>query len=260
MIRFEDVTKHYGNHIVLDHIDLEIEGGEFVTIVGPSGAGKSTLLHALIGNRKIDSGSIVVDGYEITEFSQEALQEYRQKVGVVFQDYKLLERKTVFENVAFALEVCGWEDGDIEERAYEVLDLVGMLDHVGKFPEQLAGGEGQRTAIARALVHKPRLLIADEPTGNLDFWHSQQILELIKKVNEMGTTVVMATHNREIVDQIHRRVVVINNGVIVSDKDNSGYDLELLSNPGREALLDAIEKATMREGVGAIEITEIALD
>lgn len=254
MIRFEDVTKQYGPHRVLDHVNLGIDGGEFVMLVGPSGAGKSTLLKALIGATSIDAGSITVDGYEITEFSDDALQEYRRKIGVVFQDYKLLEKKTVYENVAFALEVCGWADGDIEERAYQVLDTVGMLDHTGKFPSQLAGGEGQRTAIARALVHHPRLLIADEPTGNLDYWNAQQILELLLKVNEAGTTVVMATHNRELVDQLNRRVVVLNNGRIVSDKEGSGYEIDLLAHPG-------FASTPLEEAIGEdLEITEIVIE
>lgn len=254
MIRFEDVTKQYGQHMVLDHVNLSVEGGELVTLVGPSGAGKSTLLRALIGATSIDSGSITVDGYEVNDFTEDALQEYRRKIGVVFQDYKLLPQKTVFENVAFALEVCGWEDGVIEERVYELLDWVGMLDHSGKFPHQLAGGEGQRTAIARALVHHPRLLIADEPTGNLDYWNAQQILELLLKINQQGTTIVMATHNREIVDQLQRRVVVISQGVIVSDKDNSGYEMDLFNIPHRKSLIKALENSLAREGVGDLEI------
>lgn len=254
MIRFDDVCKQYGSTMVLDHVNLSVEGGELVTLVGPSGAGKSTMLRALIGSTSINSGSITVDGYEVNAFSEDALQEYRRKIGVVFQDYKLLPQKTVFENVAFALEVCGWADGDIEERVFELLDWVGMIDHSGKFPHQLAGGEGQRTAIARALVHNPRLLIADEPTGNLDYWNAQQILELLIKINAGGTTVLMATHNREIVDQLRRRVVVISQGVIVSDKDNSGYEMDLFSIPHRKSLLKALEEEVRREGVGELEI------
>ncbi|MFA6436268.1 MAG: ATP-binding cassette domain-containing protein, partial [Candidatus Gracilibacteria bacterium] len=239
-------------------------------IVGPSGAGKSTLLYALIGGIRMDSGSITVDGYEITEFKPSALQEYRRKVGMIFQDYKLLENKTVYENAAFALEVCGWKDGDIEERTYEVLDLVGMIDHSDKFPHQLAGGEGQRTAIARALVHRPKLLIADEPTGNLDYWNTKQILDILKKVNESGTTVLMATHNREVVDEMHRRVLILNQGVIISDKENSGYELDhtdewALGIRHHEAFIHPATKAhpksdhaeSSEKEVGDIEITEI---
>ncbi len=248
MIQFIDVTKMYGSHVVLDHVDLEVSGGDFVTIVGPSGAGKSTLLHALIGDVSIDEGAILVDGYEITAFEPAAMQEYRRKVGMVFQDYKLLDKKTVYENVAFALEVCGWKDEDIRERVYEVLELVGMLDHEGKFPAQLAGGEGQRTAIARAMVHDPRLLIADEPTGNLDPWNTQGILELLTTINDAGATVLLATHNREIVDQLQRRVVVLNEGRLVSDQEHSGYAVMMESTP----------VVTPEGDVGEIEIVEIA--
>lgn len=243
MIQFIDVSKRYGSHVVLDQVNLEVSGGEVVTIVGPSGAGKSTLLHALIGDLPIDEGSILVDGYEITKFNTKALQEYRRRVGMVFQDYKLLEKKTVYENVAFALEVCGWNEEDIRERTYEVLDLVGMLDHEGKFPAQLAGGEGQRVAIARAMVHDPRLIIADEPTGNLDHWNAEGILELLLRINDSGVTVLLTTHNREIVNQLQRRVVVINEGRIISDREHSGYEAETEEPP--------IE-------VGEIEIVEIA--
>lgn len=250
MIQFDKVTKAYGKHIVLNNVSCSISGGEFVTVIGASGAGKSTLMNALIGAQAIDSGSILVDGYEITEFDADTLQEYRRKVGMVFQDYKLLERKTVYENVAFALEVCGWRDEDIRERVYEVLSIVGMLDHEGKFPAQLAGGEIQRTAIARALVHRPRLFIADEPTGNLDFWHAQGILDLLLKINDAGATVLMATHNREIVDQIQRRVITLNDGRIVADKEMSGYDVNIIM--GRE-----LTQMMGEEGVGDIEIHEI---
>jgi cell division transport system ATP-binding protein len=250
MIQFEKVTKMYGKHAVLNRVSLGVTGGEFVTLIGSSGAGKSTLLHALIGSLPIDGGSILVDGYEITEFTPDALQEYRRKVGMVFQDYKLLEKKTVYENVAFALEVCGWKDEDIRERVYEVLSIVGMLDHEGKFPAQLAGGEVQRTAIARALVHRPRLFIADEPTGNLDFWHAQGIIDLLLKINDAGVTVLMATHNREIVDQIQRRVVTINDGRIIADKETTGYDVD--SIVGHQ-----LAEMMAEDGVGDIEIHEV---
>lgn len=245
MIHFSSVTKTYGSRTVLDNITLQIEGGEFVTLIGPSGAGKSTFLHALIGMTPIDRGAITVDGYEITSFSPDALQEYRRKIGIVFQDYKLLPHKTVYENVAFALEVCGWKEADIRPRVMEVLEKVGMAEHEGKLPEQLAGGEMQRTAIARALVHHPRLLIADEPTGNLDYLNAQGILDLLLAINAEGVTVIMATHNREFVNQIQRRVVAINHGKIVGDKETSGYEVEL------------IVAGTMAEELGEILIEEV---
>ena len=254
MILFENVTKKYGALVVLDRVNLKVSGGEFITLIGPSGAGKSTLMHALIGAVPLDEGSITVDGYEITEFSPDALQEYRRKVGMVFQDYKLLERKTVFENVAFALEVCGWKEEDIRERVYEVLDLVGMLDHEGKFPAQLAGGEVQRTAIARAMVHRPRLFLADEPTGNLDYWHAQGIIDLILKINDTGVTVLMATHNREIVDQVQRRVVTITDGRLISDREKSGYDINVIVGSAIEDTIANIEESAL---VGEVEIHQI---
>lgn len=252
MIQFQNIAKKYGQNHVLNHIDLEISGGEFVTLVGPSGAGKSTLLYALLGELEIDEGSIIVDGYEITQFSEGALQEYRRKVGMVFQDYKLLENKTVYENVAFALEVCGEPEENIRERVYAALDLVGMLDHEGKFPRQLAGGEGQRVAIARAMVHNPRLLIADEPTGNLDYWNSQEILKLLLQINDSGATVLLATHNRDLVNQLGRRVIVLNNGKIITDREHSGYEVEM------EAELEAAATIFAPAGeIGEIEIFEI---
>lgn len=218
MIHFDRVGKSYRAHPVLEGLDLTISGGEFVTIVGPSGAGKSTLLNVLIGAVKPSAGSVTVDGYEITDFDEDSLQEYRRRVGVVFQDYKLLNRKTVYENVAFALEVCGWKEEEIRERAYEVMGAVGILDHAGKFPHELAGGEVQRTAIARALVHRPKLLIADEPTGNLDAANARAIVELLLAINATGVTVLMATHNRDVIEQVGGRTVTLAEGRIVADR------------------------------------------
>lgn len=225
MIVFENVTKKYGEKVVLDKINLSIEGGEFVSLVGPSGAGKTTLILALIGAEKIDKGSITVDGYEITAFKPAALQYYRRKIGVVFQDYRLLPKKTVWENVAFALEVCGASGEEIKKRVAEVLELTSLLEHQGKFPAQLSGGEGQRTAIARALIHNPRLLLADEPTGNLDPNHARQVIELLLEINRRGATVLLTTHNRDLVDYLKRRVVSLDQGRIISDRETAGYDL-----------------------------------
>lgn len=250
MIQFDHVSARYGNHLVLNDITLEISGGELVSLVGPSGAGKTSLLNTLIGEFSIEQGSITVDGYEINEFDMVTLQEYRQKIGMVFQDYKLLPQKTVYENVAFALEVCEWNDEDVRERVIAVLDRVGLLDHEGKFPHQLAGGEMQRAAIARALVHRPRLLIADEPTGNLDYWHALSILDLLMSINAEGVTIVMATHNRELVDRLGRRVIALRDGQIVSDKSNGGYEVDLLISGGDGAVNDL---------VGEVEILTIDL-
>ncbi|HCW32386.1 MAG: cell division ATP-binding protein FtsE, cell division transport system ATP-binding protein [Candidatus Peregrinibacteria bacterium GW2011_GWE2_39_6] len=234
MIYFQDVSVNYGKQPVLLNFNLEIGGQEFVSIVGHSGAGKSTLIKALIGAVPLFQGAIQVDGYDITKFDFETLQEYRRKIGVVFQDYKLLEKKTVYENVAFALEVCGLKEEDIRERVYEVLGKVGMLEHTNRFPHELAGGEIQRVAIARALVHYPKLFIADEPTGNLDYWKAREILAILTELNAGGVTVILATHNRELVDELNQRVVTLKDGRLISDKQNSGYELDLLREAAGE--------------------------
>ncbi len=223
MIIFENVTKKYGQSIVLDKVNLKISPGEFVSVVGPSGAGKSTLIHALIGAETIQHGYISVDKYIINTLKENELQYYRRKIGVVFQDYRLLPQKNVHENVAFAMEVCGYSNHDIQKRVREVLEIVGLLEQKRHFPRQLSGGECQRAAIARALVHNPNLIIADEPTGNLDPHNAKEIIDLLLKINKNGVTVVLATHNPALVDHIHRRVVRLEKGRVVSDKEQSGY-------------------------------------
>lgn len=223
MIAFENVTKRYGHTAVLDKLNLNILRGEFVSVIGPSGAGKSTLVYSLIGAEKVQNGKISVDGYIINEMNARALQYFRRRVGVVFQDYKLLPQKNVYENVAFALEVCGYETADIKKRVPEVLQIVGLHDQRKHFPHQLSGGERQRAAIARALVHNPSLLIADEPTGNLDPVTAKGIIDLFLKINKDGITVILTTHNPLLVDHIHKRVVKIDHGKVVSDRQDSGY-------------------------------------
>lgn len=225
MLVFENVIKKYSSKIVLDNINLKIDGGEFVTIIGPSGAGKSTLIHSLIGATKIDSGGIYIDGYAIHEFKTKALQSYRRNIGLVFQDFKLLATKTVFENVAFAMEVCDYSKEEIAEKVPNILQLVDMIDHQFKFPNELSGGEKQKTAIARALVHSPKLIIADEPTGNLDPESGKSIIEILLRLNTAGITIILATHNKDLVNMIQRRVILMKNGQIISDREKSGYDL-----------------------------------
>lgn len=210
--------------MVLKDINLQIGGGEFVTLIGPSGAGKSTLIHALIGAIKIERGSISIDGRDVTKLNREMLQTYRRGLGMVFQDFKLLPRKTVAENIAFAMEVCGEEELAIRIRVKEILELVGLTKQAGQFPNQLSGGEKQKTAIGRALVHRPKLLIADEPTGNLDPENAIEVLHLLQKINSIGATVLLATHNKSLVDNIRKRVVTLRDGQIVSDKEESGYE------------------------------------
>lgn len=224
MIEFVKVTKKYGKTKVLDKIDLKIKPGEFVTFIGPSGAGKSTLVYSLIGAEPIADGTIRVDGVAVNTLEGKDMQYYRRRIGVVFQDYKLLKQKNVAENVAFALEVCGYERGEIKQRVSEVLSIVGLGRKQKQFPHQLSGGEKQRVAIARALVHRPNLIVADEPTGNLDPDTAKDIVQLLMDINEDGTTVILTTHNRELVDFVKRRVIKLDEGKLVSDRKMAGYN------------------------------------
>lgn len=223
MILIDKVTKKYGTKKVLDEVSFTIDGGEFVSIVGSSGAGKTTLIHAMIGAGSIDKGRIIVDNYEVEKLSASKIQEYRRKIGIIFQDYKLLPQKTVFENVSFALEVAGYPKKMIQERTRDVLKITGLEDQRNSFPRQLSGGERQRTAVARALVHAPELLIADEPTGNLDPENAEALAKLLLKINQHGTTVILATHNKGIVDTIQKRVITMEEGKLISDKKSAGY-------------------------------------
>jgi cell division transport system ATP-binding protein len=224
MIVIDNVTKKYGRHKVLDQVSFKVDGGEFVSIVGSSGAGKSTLIHAIIGAEDTDKGSIRIDEYEIANISPQRVQEYRKKIGIIFQDYKLLPKKTAFENIAFALEVAGYSKKFIQQRTTDVLKLVGLEEQRNLFPKQLSGGEAQRTAIARALVHAPELLIADEPTGNLDPQNANALAKLFLKINKHGTTIILATHNKDIVNTVQKRVITLDKGKLISDKETSGYN------------------------------------
>ncbi len=223
MIIFDKVIKKYKQKRVLDSVDLAITPGEFVSIIGPSGAGKSTLVYSLIGAEKIQAGNITVDGYRVSEMSDKELQYFRRRIGVIFQDFRLLPQKTVHENVAFALEVCGVEPKLINKRVNEVLKIVGLADQARHFPHQLSGGEKQRTAIARALVHEPSLLVADEPTGNLDPKTALEIVKLFLAINKQGISVILTTHNREIVNFLKKRVVRLDKGKIVGDEGVGEY-------------------------------------
>jgi len=224
MIITEGVSKSYGKNKVLDNISFVVEGGEFVSITGPSGAGKTTLLHLLIGAEKMDEGRIKVDHYEVGKLGTSEGQEYRRKIGIIFQDFKLLPQKTVFENVAFALEVAGNTKKFINKRTIDVLKLAGLEPLRNRFPRQLSGGEKQRTAIARALVHAPDLLFADEPTGNLDPANTEALAKLLLKINKHGTTIIMSTHNTQLVNTVKKRVIKLDEGKLISDKKNSHYE------------------------------------
>ncbi len=223
MIIVDQISKSFGHKKVLDKISFEIKGGEFVSIVGPSGAGKTTLLHALIGAESVYHGDIFVDNYNVNRLRPEKIQEYRRKIGIIFQDFKLLPQKTVYENVAFALEVAGYDKKFIQKRTVDALKLAGLEELRNQFPRELSGGEKQRTAIARALVHAPELLFADEPTGNLDPENALALAKLLLKINQHGTTVVLSTHNKEVVNAIKKRVITLDQGKLISDKKNATY-------------------------------------
>lgn len=224
MITLDDVSKRYPNGtFALRDVDLQIDPGDFVFLVGSSGAGKSTLIRLLIREEVASTGRVVVDGEDVGRMARGRVPKLRRKVGVVFQDFKLLPTRTVAENVAFALLVTGHSGHLVREETERVLSLVGLAQRREHFPNQLSGGEQQRTAIARALVNRPQILIADEPTGNLDPVTSWEIIKLLTRVNELGTTLVMATHNAEIVNALRRRVIHLDHGRVVRDEREGLY-------------------------------------
>ena len=226
MIRFENLTKKYAPAtLALDAISLEVKPGEFVFIVGPSGAGKSTMLRILTREAFPTSGKVMVGNIDIAKLKNGEIPHLRRKVGVVFQDFKLLDDKTVFENVALTLEVLGKSDEEIAKSVEHILKLVEIWDKRNLFPGQLSGGEAQRTAIARAMIGKPEILLADEPTGDLDPQTSWSVLQLLGEINSWGTTIIMATHNKEVVDTQKRRVVTIKEGKIIKDNKEGRYEI-----------------------------------
>lgn len=224
MILFENVSKIYNhNTIALKNVNLNVEPKEFVTLVGTSGSGKTTMLKLLIREEDPTEGKIFLDGIEITDLARAQLHHVRRRIGTVFQDYKLLPAQTAYENVAFAMESAERTDEEIQEDVPQALELVGLSDKINNFPHQLSGGEKQRVAIARALVNRPDVILADEPTGNLDPVNTWEIIKLLRKINELGTTVLLATHDKEIINNIDKRVVVLEKGEIISDKENGKY-------------------------------------
>jgi cell division transport system ATP-binding protein len=225
MIRFENVTKKYGHQKALNNINLQIHHGEFISLVGLSGAGKSTLLKLIIGEEHADGGRILIDEIDISNVKKDDLPYLRRKIGVIFQDMKLLPRRTAYENVAFAMEVCGHEKSKIQADVPKILELVGLLHKKDNFPDEMSGGEKQRVAIARALSHRPVLLLADEPTGNLDEVNAEEVLDLLLKINQLGTTVILATHASDLVNKIKKRVITLEGGQITMEQEKGKYKL-----------------------------------
>ncbi|OGE73855.1 MAG: cell division ATP-binding protein FtsE [Candidatus Doudnabacteria bacterium RIFCSPLOWO2_02_FULL_42_9] len=225
MIKFDSVTKAYNKVLALNNVNLEIHKGEFLSVVGQSGAGKSTMMSLIIGEERPDEGQILIDDIDIAAIRAKDIPYLRRKIGVVFQDIKLLPMRTAFENIAFALEVSGEKPSMIQKEVPKILEMVGLEEKSKAFPHEMSGGERQRVAIARALAHKPVLLLADEPTGNLDSINAWEIIQLLLKINKAGTTVILATHAKDIVNSVKKRVITLENGEVVYDQEKGKYVL-----------------------------------
>lgn len=224
MIYFNNVSKKYDkNSLALDDVNLTITAGEFVSIVGHSGAGKTTLAKMILAEERPTEGVVFFESVNIHKLSNKELTRLRRRFGAVFQDFKLLSNKTAFENIAFAMEAVGKTDQEIESDVPHVLELVDLTNKTFNFPHQMSGGEKQRLAIARAIINHPEIIIADEPTGNLDPVSTHEVIEILKKINELGTTVILTTHNRGVVDSIKRRVITMENGKVVRDDKDGKY-------------------------------------
>jgi len=236
MIVLKEVTKIFGKKTVLDHVSLTINPGEFVCVVGPSGAGKTTFLELLIGAGRVTEGGIEVDGVDLRAIPPTVLQLYRRRVGFIFQDYRLIPHRTVRENCAFPLEAAGWNDAQIKERVTDVLQILGLSALASSLPLDLSGGEQARVAIARAVIHEPMILLADEPTGNLDPQQSMEILRLFQQIHQAGTTVILATHDSGLVEALQTRVVYLKEGKIVQD-GRGGYPGAPQTPPARHEIL-----------------------
>jgi len=226
MIKFQNITKIYQPNIVaLDNVSFEVKEKEFISIVGKSGAGKTTLLRLLLAEEEPTKGRVFFNDRDVHKTKKSQLFKLRRKIGTVFQDYKLLQSKTVFENVSYVMEVIGGSDSDIKKWVPDVLEIVGLSDRGDSFPVQLSQGECQRVAIARALIHRPNVILADEPTGNLDPYNTSEIIELLKKINELGTTIILSTHNRNIINNLKKRVITLQDGRIIQDKEKGKFIL-----------------------------------
>lgn len=226
MIYFEKVSKIYnGNSVALEDVTFKVAPGEFLSIVGHSGAGKTTLMKMLIVEEHPTNGSVFFESLNVHTIPRSKLPKFRRKIGTIFQDFKLLSHKTAYENIAFAMEASGREDSEIAENVPQALDLVDLSDKMWNFPHELSGGEKQRVAIARAIVNQPELIIADEPTGNLDPIATYEVVQILKKINDLGTTVIMTTHNKGIIDALGRRVITMDEGRVIRDDSEGKYVL-----------------------------------
>ena len=224
MISFQNITKIYPPEVVaLQDVSFDVDQGEFVSLVGKSGAGKTTLLKLLLADEKPTEGKIIFEGQDVHKIKGSHLPDFRREIGTIFQDYKLLPFKTVQENIAYVMEVMGAKDSDIERDVREVLEIVDLSDKIDNFPVQLSGGEQQRVAIARALIHRPSVIVADEPTGNLDPYHAADIIRILGNINELGTTVILATHNKDVINRLGKRVVTLDDGKVVRDEKKGKF-------------------------------------
>ena len=261
MIRLQNVTKVYeGGTVAARDVDLDIQRGEFVFLVGPSGSGKSTLIRLMLRQEPITRGTIWVAGKDITTLPRWKIPFLRRSIGTVFQDFKLLPNKTVAENVAFALEVLGRPRSVIRPQVDQVLDLVGLADKGARYPKQLSGGEQQRVSVARAFVNRPPILLADEPTGNLDPATSVGIMKLLDRINRTGTTIVMATHDHAIVDAMQRRVVAIDHGAVIRDDRSGRYESAMRATTELPVVDGLDAQAEYEELAAAVEAREMAED
>lgn len=229
MISFQGITKIYQSSlkpiIAVDDVSFEVKPGEFVSIVGRSGAGKTTLLKLLLAEEAPTKGFILFEGADVHRLSHSELPYFRRKIGAIFQDYKLFSQKTTFENIRYILEIMGASEEEIKESCPKVLEIVGLQERALNFPAELSGGERQRAAIARALIHKPKVILADEPTGNLDPYHTLDIIRLLDKINQMGTTVILATHNKDTINTLGKRVITLEEGRIIRDEERGRFIL-----------------------------------
>lgn len=224
MIKFNNVVKVFEpNLVVLQDISFEVKRGEFVCVVGKSGAGKTTLMNLILGTEKPTSGEIFIDGQNISKIDSNTLQKIRRKIGGIHQDYRLLSNKNVFENVSYIMEVEGKNKEEINENVPKILEIVGLIDMQNRFPNELSGGEQQRLSVARALINDPEIILADEPTGNLDPYNTYEVISLLEKMNSFGKTIILSSHDKEIINKLEKRVITIDNGKIIRDEYGGIY-------------------------------------